>query len=188
MSKTYTKTMIVMAICYILVGLVLIIWPEQSRLTICYVLGGALLIYGAYRIIAYFSRSDIVAAMQFGVAIGIACVLLGILLLFKAKFVVTVFGVIVGATLIIDSILRLQVSFDIRRMGGVHWTPVCICALCMLTLGVLLLLNPFKVIATATILSGIALVIDGILTLWSVLQTGKLIKSLNRTATTSRVR
>lgn len=176
MTKTYKTGMIAAAILYMIVGLVLIIWPEAARAVICYVLGAALLIYGLYRIAAYFFR-ELPMQLQFGVAIGVACVVAGLLLLFKAGFVVTVFGVIIGAILIVDAIFRLQNALDIRRMGGRHFTPLLICALVMLVFGVVLLFNPFAAVITATIIGGVVLLLDGCLTLWSVIESSKLVSA-----------
>ncbi len=174
MTKKFKNIMIAVATLYIIIGLVLILWPEASRAVICYVLGAALLLYGIYRVAAYFFR-DLPMQLQFGMAIGIACVVSGLLLLFKADFVVTVFGVIVGLILIADGIFRLQNALDIRRMGGRHFTPLLICALVVLVFGVVLLFNPFAAVITATIIGGVSLLIDGVLTLWSILEASKLV-------------
>ena len=177
MSKTFKTTMIAIAVLYIVIGLILIVWPEQSRLVICYVLGAAALLYGIYRILAYFSRENLEAVMQFSVAIGVACALAGVILLFRADFVAAAFGVIIGLSLVVDSVLRLQTALDIRRLGGAHWMPVLICALAMLVLGAVLLFNPFAAVLTATIVGGVSLVIDGVLTLWSVVETNKILQA-----------
>lgn len=186
MQKSFKTTMIVLAILYVIIGAVLIIWPETARNIICYTLGALLVLFGVYRIMAYFI-AELPLQMQFGVAIGIACILAGLLLLFKADAVVALFGVVVGVTLIVDSVLRLQTALDIRRIGGNHWAPVFICALTMLALGVLLLFNPFKAVITATIIGGVALVIEGALTIWSIIEVSKQIKTATA-ATESRVK
>lgn len=187
MTKKYRTIMIVVAVLYIIAGLVLIIWPEASRQAICYVLGAALLIYGLYRVAAYFIRT-LPMQLQFGVAIGVACTLAGLVLLFKADFVVTVFGVIVGIILIFDGVFRLQNALDIRRMGGSNFSSLLICALVMLALGVVLLFNPFTAVITATIIGGVSLLIDGVLTLWSMVEAGKLITKAAAEEPVSRVK
>ena len=192
MTKKYRSIMIVCAILYIIAGLVLIIWPEASRQAICYLLGAALLLYGIYWVVVYFVRT-LPLQLQFGVAIGVACIVAGLVLLFKADFVVTVFGVIVGVILIIDGVFRLQNALDIRRMGGTHFSTLLICALVMLVLGIVLLFNPFTAVITATIIGGVALLIDGILTLWSVIETNRIVKAAStveasETAATPRVK
>ena len=181
MTKKYRSIMIALAIVYIIAGLILIIWPEASRAVICYVLGAALLIYGVYRIVAYFIK-DLPMQLQFGVAIGAACIVAGLLLMFKAGFVITVFGVIVGLILIADGVFRLQNALDIRRMGGRGFAPLLICALVMLVFGVVLLFNPFTAVITATIIGGVSLLVDGALTLWSVIETSRLVEDSSTSA------
>lgn len=186
MTKKYFTTMIVLSILYILIGAVLIIWPEQSRLVLCYILGGGALIYGAYRIITFFLGKDAATGVQFGMAIGAAAVVIGLFLLFKANAVTQVLAMIVGIGVLIDSVLRIQLAFNIRRMGGRDFLPILLCALCMVVLGGLLLFNPFTVVATATIIAGVTLVIDGALTLWSYIEAHRAIKVV--ASTVSRVK
>lgn len=173
MSKKLKGVMLAIAILYLVLGLLLILWPEAARAVICYVLGAALVVYGVYRIVAYFVRT-LPLQLQFGVAIGIASLLAGLLLLFKANFVVTVFGVVIGLLLIADGVFRLQNALDIRRMGGRYFLPLMLGALFVLVLGVVLLFNPFTAVITATIIGGVSLVIDGVLTLWSVVEASRL--------------
>ncbi len=186
MTKKYFVSMLVISAIYILVGAMLIIWPEGSRLALCYVLGAAALLYGIYRIVAFFTGSAAALGVQFGMAIGAAFVVLGLFLLFKANAVIEALAVVIGIAVLVDSVLRIQLAFNIKRMGGGDWTPILICALCILALGMLLLFNPFTVVTTATIIAGVALVIDGGLTLWSVLDAHKLVKSVE--AAPSRVK
>ena len=187
MSKRYTAALIAAAILYIVIGLILMIWPEEARLILCWTLGAALILYGAYRVIAYFNNASD-APVQFGAAIGVACVTAGALLLVKAGAVVAVFASVAGAALVIDSILRIQLALDIRRLGGRHWGPMAICGGLMLAVGVMLVLNPFEAVRTATIVAGAALVADGILTLWCLIETAGLLKERSRAAEHPRVR
>lgn len=186
MQKNFKTTMLVLAILYVIIGVVLIVWPTTARNIICYSLGGLLVLFGVYRIMAYFIV-DLPLQMQFGVAIGIACILAGLLLLFKTDAIVALFGVVIGVILIVDSIFRIQSALDIRRIGGGHWAPVFICALTMLAIGILLIFNPFKVVETATIVGGVALVVEGALTIWSIIEVSGAIKK-GTAPTESRVK
>lgn len=175
MSTRYSKTMIGTAVVCIVVGLALVIRPAESRNIICYILGAAALLYGIYRIAAYFLHYDGAQEMRYGVAIGIGCALLGLFLLFKAQVVSEILGVIIGVAVIVDSVLRIQVAFDIRRMRGSQWLPLILSAACVLLIGTLLLFNPFTAVQTATIVAGVALIIDGALTIWGTLRAASLI-------------
>ena len=88
MTNPFQKAMMLTSIVYMVLGLILIIWPDQARQIICYLLGAAALLYGAYRIIDYFARKQLSeGGVQIGVALGIACAVLGLFLLFKANII-----------------------------------------------------------------------------------------------------
>lgn len=172
MTNPFQKAMLATSIVYMVLGLLLIIWPDQARQIICYALGAAALLYGAYRIIDYFARrQQAEGGVQFGVALGIACVVLGLFLLFKANTVVAVLAAIIGVAVVIDSILRLQISLNLRRMTKSGWIALFVTALLTLVFGILLLFNPFTAVKVATVVAGASLLADGAFTLWGLLQT-----------------
>ncbi len=170
MTKPFQKAMLITSVVYMVIGLFLIIWPDPARQIIIYAIGAAALLYGGYRIVEFFVRKEHLGGVQIGVALGIACALLGLFLLIKANLVVTLLATIVGIALIVDSILRLQIALNLRHTGMKNWLVLLITALFTLGFGILLLFNPFTAIKVATILAGIGLLIDGGFTLWSVLQ------------------
>lgn len=176
MSKTLKTVLTVLTVIYILLGLVLIIWPLESRLAICYVLGGLSCIYGIGRIVAYFMGKNGEMRFGVGVALGIALTVAGLLLIFRANAIAAGFGILVGIAVIANSILILQLALNIKRFGDNKWLIALIASLVMLCIGIVLLFNPFTAINVATIISGIALLMDGIMTLWSLTVSLKLLK------------
>ena len=172
MSKPFRKALLIAAIIYIVVGLLLIIWPDQARQIVIYAIGAAALLYGGYRIIDYFAKKDQFGSVQLGVALGIACIVLGLFLLFQANVVVALLAGVIGVAIIVDSVLRLQIALNLRLLGGRSWIVLIVTALVMLVFGILLLFNPFTAIRAATIVGGASLLADGAFTLWAVLQSG----------------
>jgi uncharacterized membrane protein HdeD (DUF308 family) len=171
MTKTFQKTMLITAVVYVVVGLILIIWPDAARQILIYAIGAAALIYGGYRIVDFFVRKEhLSGVVQFGVALGIAGVLLGLFLIVESALVVTLLSAIIGVAVIIDSVLRLQIALNLRHTGARYWLILLVTALVMLGFGILLLFNPFTAIRVATIVAGVGLLLDGGFTLWGVLQ------------------
>ena len=171
MSKSFHKTMMIVSIVYVIVGLLLIIWPDAARQIIIYAIGAAALLYGGFRIVDFFVRKEhLSGTIQLGVALGIACMLLGLFLIFKVDLVVSLLAAVIGVAVIVDSVLRLQIALNLRHIGGRYWAVLLVTSLVTLGLGILLLFNPFTVIKVATIVGGVLLIIDGGFTLWSVLQ------------------
>jgi uncharacterized membrane protein HdeD (DUF308 family) len=172
MKNPFQKAMLISSIVYIVLGLLLVLWPDQARLAVCYLLGAAALLYGADRIVDYFVRrqKQTEGSVQFGVALGITLVVLGLFLLFKANAVVAVLAAIIGVAIIIDSIMRLQISLNLSRFSGGGWLPLFITAILTLVFGIILLFNPFGAVKVATVVAGVCLIVDGAFTLWSLLK------------------
>jgi uncharacterized membrane protein HdeD (DUF308 family) len=172
MTKPFRKAMLIASVVFLIVGLILIIWPDAARQIIIYAIGAVALLYGGYRILDFFVRKDhLSGVVQIGVALGIACLLLGLFLMIKSALVVTLLSAIIGVAVIIDSVLRLQVSLNMRHTGALYWPILLVTSLVTLGFGILLLFNPFTVVKVATIVGGICLFLDGGFTLWSVLLT-----------------
>ena len=109
MTKSFQKAMIISSVVFLVIGLVLVIWPDAARHIIIYAIGAAALLYGGFRIVDFFVRKEHLAnSVQLGVALGIACLLLGLFLIFKADLVVSLLASLIGVAVIIDSVLRLQ--------------------------------------------------------------------------------
>lgn len=172
MGKKMRIIMMISAVFCVALGVALIAWPEQSRAIICYVIGGLVTAYGVYSIAAYFLDKVALDGVQFGLAVGCACVLIGAFLLIRAEKVMQALEMIVGVAVIVDSVVRLQIAVNIRRIGGTLFKSLLICALITLAIGTLLLFDPFATLQVATIACGAALCIDGILTLWSMIWLG----------------
>lgn len=171
MSKSFHKTMMIVSIVYVIVGLLLIIWPDAARQIIIYAIGAAALLYGGYRIVDFFVRKEhLDGSIQIGVALGIGCLLVGLFLIVKANVVLALLAAIIGVAIVVDSILRLQIALNLRYSGGSSWLILLITALVTLAFGILLLFNPFSAIKVATIIAGVSLVLDGGFTLWGLIQ------------------
>ncbi len=177
MSKTFRNTLLALSFIYLALGVVLIIWPIESRMAICYVLGAACAVYGVVRIFAYFKDGGALSSM--GLALGVSAVVLGLALIFAAKAIIAIFGVIIGVAILTDSILRLQLAFNLKRAGTRGWATVLIFAALMLVLGVVLLFDPFAGAAAATVLTGVSLAVDGILNLVSVIMAAPTLGKIN---------
>ncbi len=166
MEKKTKGTIILLSIVYLLVGLALIIWPTAARLAICYVIGAVAVIYGGYRLIDYLKNKNVQAGGAISLTISIVCIILGIVLIFRANAVTAIFGVIIGIAVIADSIIRLQAALGAKHLGSDNWKLYMLFAVIMLVIGVVLLFDPFAGANAAMIISGIVMMCDGILGIW----------------------
>lgn len=85
-------------------------------------------------------------------------------------------GVVLGIAVISDSILRMQLSFNMMRFGIGRYILVMVFAFIMLAAGIVMLFNPIKSAAAATTVMGVCMMVDGIMNIISVIFAKKLLE------------
>lgn len=169
--------MMLMSVVYVLLGLLLIIFQNQSLRVICYLLGAACVIYGGVRLIIYFTNKNTGTESSFGFSMGVFDVVLGLVLMAMAEQIVVLFSVIIGIAIIADSIFKLQMAIELKRLDAAKWRNVMIGAGVMFVIGVILLFEPFKGQVFMAIMIGIALIADGALSILGIMAMDKLEKT-----------
>lgn len=169
MSKTFRTSMILTSILLLLLGLVLIIWPTTSQRIICYALGVLCIIFGISRIVSQWKLSRDLG-FQLSYLFGVLLTLVGVLLLIKAESMIAIFGALVGLVLTADSIVKLQMSFQMRALALPHWKAHAISAAVLLVLGIVMLFDPFAGAAAMSIVMGAVLIVDALANLWTIVE------------------
>lgn len=152
---------IVNAVIMIILGLVLIIWPEILGNMLCYLLGGALILMGIFQLVGFLRGERLGFYNKFSATMGIVLVLLGIWVCAKPNVVLSVIPVVIGIIILIHGLMDIQYARDIRNSGAPNWWIALICALVTLGLGIFLVLNPFIMYQMTMIVIGIAMLYDG---------------------------
>ena len=117
-------------------------------------------------------------AIRFDFAIGLFCVVLGALMLWRAPALTDVLSVMIGLLVLVDSVFKLQVAVDSRRMGAHSWWVTLVCTVVCLVLGVLLVFNPFNGKQVLTIMMGVSLIVDGVQNLCTVVYAAVFVKDV----------
>ena len=167
--KKFKSAFIIMSILYILLGITLIARPELSALVICKSFGTIALIVGIIRIIGFYRRNVYKSLLRVDMIHGLLCIILGSFMLIAPKVVISVLPVMLGIVIIIDSILRIQMAFDLKRMQYEKWWMHLSLAIITVVLGAMLLFNPFAGGIVLTRFIGITLTIDGAVNLWGII-------------------
>ncbi|MGI5888856.1 MAG: HdeD family acid-resistance protein [Oscillospiraceae bacterium] len=156
---------ILLGIFYLIFGLCLIIWPGQSVSTICIILGIACIVFGIYMLYRYFANGLVI--FRLALSTGIISILLGIVLVSHPKAVVSIFNIILGFYIIIDSVIKLQSSIEVRHIPGLSGGLMMVLSIISMVLGVLLIFDPFSTSKALAIFIGVTFIIDGIQNIYS---------------------
>lgn len=120
----------------IVLGVLLIVWPDTVIKIIAYVVGTFLIIKGAYQVINYFVVKGQNDFFNNGLLSGVISVLIGLALLLIGEEIANVFRIIIGIWMIYESLTRINTSIKFHAAGIAAWKYILILALIMLVLGV----------------------------------------------------
>lgn len=157
------------AILSAIYGLVLIIWPDTSAKTLCYVIGAVIIIVGLLYVIQYarkdvrkdFYRNDLVY--------GLFAIALGIMALIKVQVVESIIPVVLGIIVLFSGIVKLQNAFDLLRMKYSNWPVVMILSAINIIFAIILIVEPVWVVNALFRLIGIGLLFGGVTDLVTML-------------------
>ena len=169
---------VVLSVMFLLLGIYLVVNPETSLIMICRILGAAMAVFGVMKIVLYFIREVEGVAIRFDFAVGLFCIILGVLMLWRAPALTDILSVMIGLLVLVDSVFKLQVAVDSRRMGAHSWWVTLVCTVVCLVLGILLVFNPFDGKQVLTIMMGVSLIVDGVQNLCTVVYAAVFVKDV----------
>ena len=85
---------ITVSVIMVILGLVLVIWPEMSLSVLCYLIGAMLVIGGIVKLIGYFSKDLYRLAFQFDFAFGILSILLGLVFIIHPEHIISILQIV----------------------------------------------------------------------------------------------
>lgn len=180
-NKRFIFSFALISLCYIALGLLLLLAPELASRIIGYILGGAASLLGLFLIAFYFIRGEKDRQLRNDLALGAVLVALGVYLfsLQQGALLLNTLSVFMGFAVLYDSVLKLIFSFDMRTNGPGIWWLFAILAIAAGAMGVLLIANPFQASVTLTFFAWVMMA-DGVLNL-VVLATLLLFANPNKT-------
>ncbi len=155
-------TYLIFSILSLLLGLALLLFPGISSRVICYLLGGLSLAWAAVKLIGYFTKDPYRLAFQFDLALGIFCLILGLVLIFFSKAALSFLPVIVGIYTVVSGVFKLRTAFEARRFGIGSWIWMLLASVAAIVVGALVLVLPYQTALLGIRLMGLAILLGGI--------------------------
>ena len=182
MIKQLKKNMILFAAFYLILGIVLVVYPEASGIAICYLVGALAIAYGAIHLFIYFKSEVPVVAYRYDLVQGIIGIGVGIYIIFDPELLISTLPIVLGWIVIVDSIIKVQNSWDLKRMGYERWWMVLIGALITAIFGFMMVFYPFEAYFSVIIFVGISLIVNGICDLVTIFILTKKVKEFKEKA------
>lgn len=169
---------VLLSVFLLVLGILLVANPDTSMITICRILGGCALAVGVVKIALYFVREVEGVAIRYDFAVGAFCVILGALLLWRAPTMVGFLSVVIGLLILVDSVFKLQVAIDSRRMGAATWWVTLLFTCVCMVMGGLLVFDPFSGQQVLATVMGVSLIADGLQNLCTAVYAAVFVKDV----------
>ena len=162
------KASIISSILLIALGILLIVRSEATIMTISYVIGAILIAIGVLAEIEFLkeSKNDLTKT-DMAVIYGIVCIILGIVVINNPEAIASIIPLVIGVIIIVNSAVKLQYSFELKKEKNDLWLSTLILSIVMLVCGVVLIFNPFAGAVLLTKIVGVFILVYAILDLVS---------------------
>lgn len=167
---------IVMSVVFCVVGVLFITLPAQSAVMVGRVLGAAMAVFGAVKLVGYFSRDLYRLAFQYDLEFGILLIALGVIVLLRTNGVMDFICIAAGVAILADGLFKIQIAIDSKRFGIRDWWLIMALAVVTGGVGLLLIFRPWESVQVLTVLLGAALLAEGVLNLCVALSAVKIVK------------
>ena len=171
--KKMQGSYVVLAVAYVVFGLSLLIKPQQSTTVICYAIGALFIIYAAATLIKYFTDSTRRLYIEPNFVLPVILGVFGIVTIVRPAVIISILPFIVGIVLVFSGLIKVQDSINLKRFDYARWYIVLAFALVSVVLGIVILINPFGTGMLFTRIVGLFFVVDGAMSISSIIMTRK---------------
>ena len=168
---------IVMSALFCLLGIALLFTPDASALWLGRLLGIGMIVFGAVKLVGYFSRDLFRLAFQYDLAFGVLLMVLGIVTLSHPGDAMSFLCVMFGIPVLADGLFKIQIVPPEAVSGADcpgDWLVLALAVLACV-IGVVLVFRPDAGVRALTALMGLSLLCDGVLNLSVALCTVKIV-------------
>lgn len=165
---------IAMSLVLCVIGLLFILPPAFPACLLRRILGAAMLVFGGVKLGGYFSRDLFRLAFQYDLESGVVLLALGLAALLHPAGIADCIAL--GVASLTDGLFKIRISAEARQFGIASWRLILSFAIATVAAGLLLLLRPGESAARLSVLLGINLLAEGVLSLCVAVCTVKIIK------------
>ena len=160
--KNFRVWAMAICLCLLVMGIVIILWPELSAEAVCYILGALCVVGGIYGLLRYSKLGAAGALFRSDLTLGILSILFGVLLMLHPLGAAAFLPFIAGISMLMCSIFDIQTAIELRRFGTEQWLGALIISIISAIFALFLVLNPFAGLRLLMVFVGISLLISGV--------------------------
>lgn len=173
--KRVTVSMICSSIIAFILGLIMVISPGLSMVTMGIIVGIYMIIHGVV-LVAIDFKSNMNYSPFDGIVSGILFIILGILLIAMPGILSLALTLALGVWIILTSVGTIRLALVIKGKNS-NWVLILLFGILDLVAGILILFNPFASSISITVLSGAIIMAHSVINIIDMIIIKKNIKS-----------
>ena len=161
--KSFRADYLLSSLLCVLLGVVLIVWRQQTIDVIGTVLALICIVTGTAYLCGFFigHMQNILSAIMGGIVI-----LIGVWILLQPSFVLILIPIVIGVLLLTHGIRGIVESVSLKRFGYGSWAVGLVFSIISMALGVVCIFNAFGVLELEVVIIGISLIYNGLTNLY----------------------
>lgn len=156
----------ILAAVWLLLGLVLAIWPSASTGLICFLVGCILILCGIFTLLWNCRKLAKQADYPYSLELSAVFLAIGIWILMNPKVFLTIIPILCGVLFLIHGVVDGLKSWKLKKREQRYWWSGLAIGGILIILGAVLLINPFKEIVSAIRYIGIVLIFNSLTDFW----------------------
>jgi uncharacterized membrane protein HdeD (DUF308 family) len=161
---------------YAVCGLLLLLLPSLALFIANYALAATLCVVGLIMVVGYIRAEALEGMLGYGLSLGLVLTLLGVALFFNSGILLALLPFLWGVAMLAGGFGKLQMAFDLRRVGQGRWWLLLLAALVSFVLGILSITRPVFVAVVATQFAGASLLVEAALDTAALLTMRRVVK------------
>lgn len=160
-GKNWKYVALVLGVIFTFLGVITVIFPRNVLAFLPMAMGVILIVTGVSEIISGISDRTYKHSANMDITKGIVYILLALIFLFRPRLTIEFVIVFIGVLALFNGGAKVASSFGLSSVN-LPWGLVLLDGIIQITLGMLILIAPFKGAITLTILMGIYLLYFGL--------------------------
>jgi len=165
------------SVIFLILGVILVNHPEDTIKVVSYILGSLFLVFGAFRLYTYFTSRDKFLYYDLNLMLGTLCFVIGIVIIVFGSSIASIFGIILGLWIILNSVNRINLSLKLKDSNVKYWYLSLIFALIILICGFYVVFTPEIILVTLGTILVVYSITDIIQNILFIVNTNKIFKN-----------
>ncbi|WP_367925342.1 DUF308 domain-containing protein [uncultured Ruthenibacterium sp.] len=160
-----------MAVLYMALGLILLLFPEMTGTLFCWALAAACVALAVSRFARWRQASRRGYNASGELVVGVLFTALALFCVLGSRILLSFVPLVSGVLLLLDGAGKLPLALDAKRENSPSFAPLLVSAVVPLVLGIVMVVNPFGVTKLVIRFFGLSLLLDGVCDLGTALYT-----------------